>query len=259
MSEHYVKVYYSIRTDPRFETIYGDDAALAAWLRLLMAADAIWPAPADIPKWVRQGPFRKLVEAGLVEVSGAHYCIHGLDAERGKRSDRASNAAVARWATAGSSAAGNAGSSANGTAARNAETMPLRAEQSRAAQSRAEQSNDDPVETYYLLTTRAPRGRALDWCKRLGDQYGFRATSDAMADAWGDSDEVGTLLSRTENLLVLAARNAERREQAAELARIRAKRERRAIEAQVPPSEMTEEEIAAEVERYRSSGVNDDA
>jgi hypothetical protein len=255
MSEHYVKVYYSIRTDPRFETIYGDDAALAAWLRLLMAADAIWPAPADIPKWVRQGPFRKLVEAGVVEVSGQHYRIHGMDNERGRRSDRASNAAAARWAAAGSSATGNAGSNAMS----NAETMPLRAEQSRAAQSRAEQSNDDPVETYYLLTTRAPRGRALDWCKRLGDQYGFRATSDAMADAWGDSDEVGTLLSRTENLLVLAARNAERREQAAELARIRAKRERRAIEAQVPPSEMTEEEIAAEVERYRSSGVNDDA
>jgi hypothetical protein len=222
----YVRVYYSIRNDPRFDTIYGDDSALAAWLRLLMAADAIWPAPADVPKWVRREPFRKLVAAGLIEVNGDHYRIHGLDAERTRRSVKASNAAGARWS--------NAASNANSNAPSNAKTMPLRAEPSRAEQSQAEQEQDDPVSTYYLLTTRTPRGRALDWCKRLGEQYGYRATSDAMSDAWGDSDEVGTLLSRTEDKLVLASRSAERAERAEELARLREKRERRFIPVEAP-------------------------
>jgi hypothetical protein len=96
------------------------------------------------------------------------------------------------------------------------------------------QDADDPVTTYYLLTTRTPRGRALDWCKRLGDQYGYRATSDAMSDAWGDADEVSTLLSRTEDRLVLAARDAERREAAEERERLRQKRDRRLIPIESP-------------------------
>lgn len=251
--ERYVRVYYSIRSNPKFEGVYGDDAALAAWVRLLIDADAVWPAPASVPKSCKPSSYRKLAEAGILDNLPGHlYRIHGLDAERDKRASHGRNAAAMRWQSTSNARAMHEQKSSNASPSPSPSPSPSN-------QSESESEHDDPVETYFLLTTRAPRGRALDWCKRLADQYGFRATSDAMADAWGESDEVGTLLSRTENLLVLAARNAERQERAAELARLRAKRERRAVEAQTPPSEMTEEEIAAEIERYRSSGGNDAA
>lgn len=242
----YVRLYYSIIDDPKFESVYGDDAAWAAYTRLLMLADSMWPASPPIPKSCKAGAFRKLVAESIIDVLPGHkFRIHGLDAERARRKESAVRSANARRTPSERSA--------------NAFGIHQLAEPSIAEQSKAESEHDDPVQTYYLLTTRAPRGRALDWCKRLADDYGFRATSDAMADAWGESDEVGTLLSRTENLLVMAARAAERQERAAELARLRDKRDRRAIEAKMPPSEMTEEEIDAEIARYRSSGGNDAA
>ncbi|MCU0250239.1 MAG: hypothetical protein MUE61_08530 [Vicinamibacterales bacterium] len=83
---------------------------------------------------------------------------------------------------------------------------------------------DDPVQTYYLLTTRMPRGNALDWCKRLGDEYGFASTSAAMIAAWREQDDIRSLLSRTEDALVASARAAELREKAEEKQRLREKR-----------------------------------
>lgn len=116
----YVRVYYSIRSDERFEAIYGDDAALACWLRLLLDADAVWPAPASVPKSAKAGPYRKLLAAGVVEPMPAHlYRIHGLDAERAKRSQSGRNAAAMRWHSAP-----------------DADPMPRRAEQSKDEQRR---------------------------------------------------------------------------------------------------------------------------
>lgn len=220
--ERYVRVYYSIRTDPKFEAVYGDDASLAAWVRLLLDADAVWPAPASIPKSCKPGAFRRLVDAGIVDALPGHlFRVHGLDAERDKRGQSGRNAAAMRWHSARTNAA-------------DAVAMPVPSPNKSPNRTESEQEQDDPVTTYYLLTTRTPRGRALDWCKRLGEQYGYRATSDAMSDAWGDSDEVGTLLSRTEDKLVLASRSAERAERAEELARLREKRERRFIPVEAP-------------------------
>lgn len=241
----YVRLYYSVIDDPKFEAIYGDDAAWAAYTRLLMLADSMWPASPPIPKSCRQGAFRKLVNERIVDVlPGDKFRIHGLDAERALRKESAVRSASAKRSLTERSP--------------NGFRVHELAEPSQAKQSKAEQTRD-PVETYYLLTTRAPRGRALDWCKRLGDQYGYDATSAAMGEAWNEADEVGTLLSRTEDRLVLSARNSERQERAAELAAVREKRERRAVEALTPPSEMTPEEIDAEIARYRLSGGNDAA
>jgi hypothetical protein len=218
--ERYVRIYYTIRTDPKFEAVYGDDAALAAWVRLLLDADAVWPAPASIPKSCRAGAFRRLVESGIVDALPGHlFRVHGLDAEREKRGQSGRNAAAMRWHS-------------GRTPMTDAVAMP--SPSSSPNRTESEQEQDDPVSTYYVMTTRAPRGRALEWCKRLGEQYGYRATSDAMSEAWGESDEVGTLLSRTEDKLVLASRDAERRDRAAELARLREKRERRFIQPEAP-------------------------
>ena len=150
----YIRVYFSIRSDDRFETIYGDDAALACWLRLLLDADAVWPAPASVPKAAKAGPYRKLIAAGIVEPMPGHlYRIHGLDHEREKRSQSARTAAAMRWQYE-----------------RNADSMPSRAETSKAETSSAEQ--DDArcdVEAFlgvrFRLPTRAQRAFMDAYCQ----------------------------------------------------------------------------------------------
>lgn len=114
----YVRVYYSIQDDPKFDRVRSDVATLGTWLRLLMTADAVWPASADLPRWVKPSALRTLVGAELIDLLPEHrYRIHGLDAERNARRNAASNAAALRWHGEG-----------------NAEPMPSKAEPSKAEQ-----------------------------------------------------------------------------------------------------------------------------
>jgi len=84
----YSRVYWSIIDDDRFAVVYDDDAALSAWLRLLLIADQAWPASAHLPIGIKAAALSKLVETGLVVVTGSRYRIHGLDAERERRARR---------------------------------------------------------------------------------------------------------------------------------------------------------------------------
>jgi hypothetical protein len=94
----YVRVYHELMDDPRFAEVYGDDAALALWLRLLLLADAIWPQSPHLPAGYRRRALDLLVRAGLVElVPGRRYRIHGLDRERQARSEQARHAVNVRW------------------------------------------------------------------------------------------------------------------------------------------------------------------
>jgi hypothetical protein len=104
----YARVYLDVPDDPRFAEVYGDDAAFAAWVRLLMGAEGAYPASAAIPRSASPEALGKLVAAGLVElVPGDRYRIHGLKAERDRRS------AVGR---AGGIASGEARRRMNGAA-----------------------------------------------------------------------------------------------------------------------------------------------
>ena len=92
----YSRVYHSIVDDPMFERVYGDDKALATWLRMLLVADAMYPTSAPMPSKGRA--VRLLVEVGLViELPGNRYTIRGLASERDMRSQSARNAAAVRW------------------------------------------------------------------------------------------------------------------------------------------------------------------
>jgi hypothetical protein len=94
----YVRVYHELMDDQRFAEVYGDDAALALWLRLLLLADAIWPQSPHLPAGYRHRALDLLVRAGLVElVPGERYRIHGLDRERQARSEQARRAVSVRW------------------------------------------------------------------------------------------------------------------------------------------------------------------
>jgi hypothetical protein len=96
---HYSRVYASIPSDPKFAHVYHDDAALATWLRLLLAADASWPQPAAVPRRTDQRPLDQLAAAGLVDLlPGDLFLIHGLDAERHEKAAQATEAGKKRAA-----------------------------------------------------------------------------------------------------------------------------------------------------------------
>ena len=86
----YCRVYYSIKDDTKFDTIREDDHHLATWLRLLMVADALWPASPDLPASARRTSVKALVDAELIDLlPGRRYRIRGLDAERGAERESA--------------------------------------------------------------------------------------------------------------------------------------------------------------------------
>jgi hypothetical protein len=112
----YVRVYYTILDDPKFESVSGNVAMLGTWLRLLMTADAVWPASADIPVGLSPSKVRVLADCGLVDLMPSHrYRIHGLDSERNARSNAGRIGAAMRWHSEG-----------------NADPMPSKAEHSKA-------------------------------------------------------------------------------------------------------------------------------
>lgn len=126
----YVRVYYSIQDDPKFDRVRGNVALLGTWLRCLMAADAVWPASADLPRSLSAAHVRILIDVGLVDELPEHrFRIHGLDTERTARRNAASNAAAQRWHSEG-----------------NADAMPSKAEPSRAQTSRSPQRLAEGVE-----------------------------------------------------------------------------------------------------------------
>lgn len=92
----YVRVYYSIVDDPKFAGMKLETKG--AWLDLLLAADAMYPAPAPLPRWLPKRIQAELVQRGLVDLEGTHHFrIHGLESERSKRSAAGKAGADARW------------------------------------------------------------------------------------------------------------------------------------------------------------------
>lgn len=91
MSERpYSRIYHSIVDDPKFATVYDDDRRLGTWLRLLIVAEQAYPASAHIPQGTNRAAVLALVDAGLIDLgTGSRYRIHGLDAERTRRSEAA--------------------------------------------------------------------------------------------------------------------------------------------------------------------------
>lgn len=118
-TRNYARFYYD-EFIAEYPDIYADDAAFAAWMRLLTLAEKVWPALPELPRSVRMSALRKLVDAKLVLPVPNHcYRIRGLDAERSRRQGLAKSAADARW---------SANSSADGNADRTASAMPRRDE-----------------------------------------------------------------------------------------------------------------------------------
>jgi hypothetical protein len=187
----YVRVYYRVIDDERFVGIYSDDQHLATWLRLLLLADAVWPASCPIPRSVRKASLQALVRAGLVDVlPGDHFRIHGLTPERQKRSDWGRNAAALRWQSDRNATAMRPHS--DGNAAQHGKTDALLAEPSRAEpRKRAparEDSENDPYD--------APEMEALGWLAKhgasLSETSGVRRKLILLVEKFGTERVIAT-------------------------------------------------------------------
>lgn len=142
----YVRVYYSIVDDERFASVY-DTPHLATWLRLLMIADAVWPASAYLPASEKRSSVAVLARAGLLELDGRRFRVHGLDAERNARGNAGRIGAAERW---------QSGRSANAMqthSERNANGMPSRAEPSKAEPSTGDRAD---LEAFLMVRYRPP-------------------------------------------------------------------------------------------------------
>ena len=97
-SDPHSRIYWRLFDDPKFAEVREDVCLFGAWALLLVLADIAWPGPAFVPPPVSDESLAKLVDCKLVDmVGGRMYRIHGLDAERDKRSQSGRNAAAVRW------------------------------------------------------------------------------------------------------------------------------------------------------------------
>ena len=139
----YSRVYWRAIDDTKFASVWDDDHALSAWLRLLVAADMAWPASATLYHGVRRAALKVLCEVGLVDMqAGGRYRIHGLDKERAARARAASAAASARWDDDEPPHPSGNADGMRPHPSGNPPRMPSQDEQSRAEQSQDETSRD---------------------------------------------------------------------------------------------------------------------
>ncbi|MFN8520752.1 MAG: hypothetical protein U0667_15455, partial [Chloroflexota bacterium] len=85
----YSRLYW--RLIDEYPDVWANDRLLASYARLLVIADAQWPASADRPASVPDAAWKALVSVGLVipEARGQRFRIRGMDKMRNARSDSA--------------------------------------------------------------------------------------------------------------------------------------------------------------------------
>jgi hypothetical protein len=235
-SDAYVRVYYSIIDDPKFAEIWGHHARMGAWLHCLLIADALWPASAPLPK-LSKDEHAALTTAGLIECDGkGQFRVHGLDAERGRRSDIGRANVESRW-YGRSTAVVQPQYSGN--------TNPILAEPSLDETSQDEPSRaltapETGPDVWEWVTMRRPSRAAQPdlwaWLTRLCEEYGVVRLWEVMRVCAAQDASRKTLVSRTEAVL---SRDADRSERIAETARLAEKR--RPVVIQPKPEETPEE------------------
>lgn len=80
----YVRIYATLARD--YPSVWRDSEALGDYVRLLSAADASFPAPPALPRWLPDDRLTTLVQVGLVRrIGDDYYEIAGLAKERASR------------------------------------------------------------------------------------------------------------------------------------------------------------------------------
>jgi hypothetical protein len=214
----YARLYLRLRDDEKFAEVFSDDHHFAAYCRLLMNAEASWPASAHIPFGIRRSSIQKLELVGLVELRPGHlYRIRGLDAERERRTAKASKASNARW-----NAPSNAPSIATASDAR----MPIQAEPSKdePSQDAHTAGAHDPADVYWTLTGRYPSEKVVGWIDDLASRFGAEPVIRAIAKAHIEDRSTSTLMGRVDDTLRSEARALSLKAQEAERQRLKERR-----------------------------------
>lgn len=217
MSERapYSRVYWSIVDDEKFSSVYDNDAALACWMRLLIVADQAWPASAHLPSSAKRRAVQLLAEVELIDLqANGRYRIHGLDAERGRRKEAA---------TRGNPTGTQLGPKRDPDGLRTTGLSQAEPSRDENEPSLAEPACD-PADDYFNLGGSYPNERALKWIDDLTAEYGADAVSRHLALRHSEDSSMKTLLGRTSTSLQREARQLDRKEQAAEKARVAANR-----------------------------------
>lgn len=214
--DRYARVRFSIMDDPKFDGIRENTGMLGAWTLCLVVAEMAWPSPAFRPPWVSDRQFAALVDHGLVDPTpNGCYRIHGLDAERSRRTEQARTASNARW---------NAPSIPASNAPAVGPRMPSKAKQSKSIEEQHSTRATDPADAYWTLTGKYPTDKTLAWIDDLAGQYGADQVSWQMAHQHTLDDSCQTLLGRVRDALKREARQLDLAEQQDEQARLKVKR-----------------------------------
>ena len=206
----HIRIYYSIIDDAKFDDIRGDDHHFSTWVRLLMAADSVWPASADLPATARKSSIAALEVAGIIDLmKGSRFRIHGLDAERERRSAQPTQAARTRWQNADALRSDSGRTALAGTPAMRTEHSNSRAEEehSNSGNGYPTDGDYDAQDRYYQLTGYRPwgiwSGEKLLAAER---DYGRAETIAALEAEWTSSPDRKTILDR---VLARLARDAD--------------------------------------------------
>ena len=217
MSGPYSRIYWSVMDDTKFDDIRADMRHFGTWSLMLVVADMAYPAPAYIPPTAPKRSVQALVDAGLVDLlPGFRFRVHGLDAERGRRSQRARESVSHRYDTPTTVEIETYDRSTTDLLA---ETEPR---QSKAEAVVARET--DPADAYWSLAGRYPTGKVIVWIDDLSGKYGQEATTRAIVKAHVEDGSISTLLGRAANILAAEARSLDRKERADEQQRLREKR-----------------------------------
>lgn len=74
----------------------------------------------------------------------------------------------------------------------------------------------DILDAWTRLTASVPRGRTLSWLGELAETYGDEDASRALAKAWQESNDIRSVISRAEGMLVKRGFRTERQERKAQ-------------------------------------------
>jgi hypothetical protein len=209
---------YYWRFADEYPAVYADDHLFAAWGRLLMQADGVYPASAPIPRWIKQSVLKRLVEEGVVVLTaGDRYRIRGQVKEREtrhaeavagglKRAATAQRDASGRWMTGLDERAGEAPPASTHNTTQNNTTQHIR----ELAMPNGDDEGDELTD-YYDLTQRYPNKESVkQWLGRLRQDYGRAPLREALATEFTLDSATHTLLSRTDARLARAKDTAQR-------------------------------------------------
>lgn len=207
----YVRVYQSVRTDEKFQAVYDDDRALAAWVRLLLDADLAYPAQANLPAGLSRHARQVLTTAGVLISDGRRYTLSGLVKEREARKSRYGKDGEGRprySSDDGGKSDSDFSTTPVGARGRGSDSDSSSSEslEGGAGGNRDLDELDGPL-AYYEVTTRYPshNSELHAWTTALAEGYGAPTFQRALAEEFRANHRLNDLLSRTESRLAMAA------------------------------------------------------